>query len=179
MAGYTYLFCQDFRNAILQRSVLKFLERSVMSIPPFIPFLATAKTDMRTCHPLPFLQNGSLLTHVECVVSLLMLQHKRPFGRGTENGAPSSVRIFKSQFSLVNFMNRRRSRQEVLRKYSSTGKRILLKKCRNLGSQGQGWPPGAWSIPTGQEALPHAVALPHSLPSVLQASWLTVCGIWR
>jgi hypothetical protein len=31
------------------------------------------------------------------------------------------------------------------------------------------------------KALPHVIALPlpHSLPSVLQASWLIICGIWR
>jgi hypothetical protein len=52
------------------------------------------------------------------------------FGLRTENGTPRE--FFQSQLFLKNFLNRRHTRQEVLRKYSDTGKRILLRKCRKL-----------------------------------------------
>jgi hypothetical protein len=81
---------------------------------------------------LRFIQNASLPIRVEFVASLLMLQLKQFFGRGTENGAQGAARNFQSQFPLNNFLNRRHTRQEVLRKYSGTGKRILFKKCRKL-----------------------------------------------
>jgi hypothetical protein len=42
---------------------------------------------------------------------------------GTANGSPSAARIFQSQLSLKNFLNRRHTRQEVLRQYP--GKMIL------------------------------------------------------
>jgi hypothetical protein len=41
----------------------------------------------------------------------------------------------------------------VLRKYSGTGKRPLLKKCLKLRPESQGQPPGAWSILTGKVAV--------------------------
>jgi hypothetical protein len=60
------------------------------------------------------------------------------FRSGTENGAGSTARTFQSQLFLKNFLDRRHARQEVLCKYSSTGKRTLLKKCRKLRTRGHG-----------------------------------------
>jgi hypothetical protein len=53
---------------------------------------------------------------------------------------------FQSQLSLKNVFNHRPARQEVLCKYSGTGKRILLKKCRKLRPKIKGGRPvrGAW-----------------------------------
>jgi hypothetical protein len=59
-------------------------------------------------------KNGSLPSRVELVASLLMLQHEQIFWVGTEKGAPSAARIFQSQLSLNNFLNRRHVRQELL-----------------------------------------------------------------
>jgi hypothetical protein len=83
----------------------------------------------------------------------LMLQHRQLFGQGTENGAPSTAGIFQSQLSLKTFFNPWHPRQEALRKYPRLSKRILLKRYGKLRPQGQGRPPGAWSILAGQVAV--------------------------
>jgi hypothetical protein len=77
-----------------------------------------------------------------------MPQHE-PLFLGTENGAPITARNCQSQLSLKNFLNRRRARQEVLRKYSGANKRTLFKKCRKLQLSGEGRLPGAWNILPG------------------------------
>jgi hypothetical protein len=82
-----------------------------------------------------------------------MLQHKQCLGRGTENGTPSAARIFQSQLSLRNVLNRRHAHHEVLPKYLGNGKRTLLKKYGKLPPQGQGWLASAWSILTEQAAI--------------------------
>jgi hypothetical protein len=79
-----------------------------------------------------------------------MFQHGQLFGPGTENGAPSAARSFRSKLSLKNFLNCPQARQEVLREYSGIGKRILLKKCRTVRPHSQGRPPGAWGTFTGE-----------------------------
>jgi hypothetical protein len=53
-------------------------------------------------------------------------------GGGQKMGHSARRELFQSQLSLENVFNRRRAGQEVLRKYSGTGKRILLKKYRKL-----------------------------------------------
>jgi hypothetical protein len=78
-----------------------------------------------------------------------MLQHEQLLLGTDGKWATRASRIFQSQLSLKNFFNRRDARQEVLRKYSGTGKRILLKKRRKLRPKRQGRPPGAESVLAG------------------------------
>jgi hypothetical protein len=78
-----------------------------------------------------------------------MLRDAQLLGREQKMERLGLREFFQSQRSLIHFLNRRRARQQVLRKYSDTGERILLKKYRKLWPQGQGRPPGAWSFLTG------------------------------
>jgi hypothetical protein len=61
--------------------------------------------------------------------------------------------IFQFQLSPKNFFNHGNARQDVLRRFSDTGKRTLLSKCRKLRPQGQGSRAGAWSIMTREIAV--------------------------
>jgi hypothetical protein len=71
-------------------------------------------------------------------------------GGGQKLGHPAQRALFQSQLSLKNFPNCQPIRQEVLREYSGTGKRILLKKYRKLRPQGQELPLGVRSILAGE-----------------------------
>jgi hypothetical protein len=50
------------------------------------------------------------------------------FGRRQKVGYPAPRKFFRPQLSLKIFLHRRHARQGVLRKYSGTDKRTLLKK---------------------------------------------------
>jgi hypothetical protein len=70
-----------------------------------------------------------------------MLQHEQLFGRGTTYRSRSSASISQSRLSLKNFLSRRHTRQEVLRKYSGIDKKDFVRNTANRDRKVKGGRP--------------------------------------